>query len=128
MAGALRAAGRRLRAVPAVNRVTTGGALRMARLAAKAARSLEIHGIRAGDIRVHLPNGRELVLSSGDGDYWASRFWWHGWEAYEPESLRPWFRMAERAQTVLDVGANAGIFALVAALANPKARCYAFEP
>lgn len=114
--------------MPAINRVATGGALRLARLAAKAARNLELHGIRAGDIRVGLPNGRDLVLSSGDGDYWASQFWWHGWDAYEPESLRPWFQLAQQAQTVLDVGANVGIFALVAALANPNADCYAFEP
>lgn len=128
MAGGLRGAGRRLRGVPTINRVTTGAAARMARLASGAARSLELHGIRAGDVRVELPNGRDLVLWSGDGDAWTSRFWWHGFDAYEPESLRPWFRLAQQAQTVLDVGSNVGIFALVAGLANSDADCYAFEP
>lgn len=124
----VRAAVRQLRGVPLINRAATGLARKVAGLNMRMARSLELHSIRSGEVQVALPNGADLVLWSGDGDYWASRYWWHGWDAYEPETLGLWFRLAERASTVLDVGANVGIFALVAGLANPRASCYAFEP
>lgn len=124
----VRAVIRQLRGAPAVNRAATGLARRVVELNLRMARGLELHSIRSGEVQVRLPNGRDLVLWSGDGDYWASRYWWHGWDAYEPETLGLWLRLAERASTVLDVGANVGIFALVAGLANPSASCYAFEP
>lgn len=35
---------------------------------------------------------------------------------------------AKRARTIVDVGANIGLYALAAATANPQAKVYAFEP
>src|SRR5258708_2750333 len=40
---------------------------------------------------------------------------------YEPENCRYWSRMAARADVIIDVGANVGIYSLTAAVANPKA-------
>jgi FkbM family methyltransferase len=90
--------------------------------------TLERHAVRAGEIEVALPNGRQLVLWSGAGDAAVSLIWWRGWDGYEPEAVRPWFQLAADAGTVLDVGANTGLFSLLAGLANPAARCFAFEP
>jgi FkbM family methyltransferase len=55
--------------------------------------------------------------------FWAG--YGKGWEA---TSLELWRRLAPHASTILDVGANTGIYALAAAALNPSARVIAFEP
>ncbi|TVR39421.1 MAG: FkbM family methyltransferase [Cryomorphaceae bacterium] len=47
---------------------------------------------------------------------------------WEKESLKLWVKLCENAQVVLDVGANTGIYALVAQTQNPEAKVHAFEP
>src|SRR3954464_3973004 len=39
-----------------------------------------------------------------------------------------WQKLCKGANTILDVGANAGIYSLVAKAVHPDARVYAFEP
>ncbi|HEX8154625.1 MAG TPA: FkbM family methyltransferase [Thermoanaerobaculia bacterium] len=55
--------------------------------------------------------------------YWRGLF--NGWEA---ASLRLWADLSERSRTIVDIGANTGIYALIAKTLNPSARVYAFEP
>lgn len=55
--------------------------------------------------------------------FWAG--YGNGWEG---TSLKLWLRLAARAATILDIGANTGVYALSAKTANPKAHVYAFEP
>lgn len=47
---------------------------------------------------------------------------------YEPESTRYWSRLAREASVIFDVGANVGIYSLLAADANPRATVHSFEP
>lgn len=47
---------------------------------------------------------------------------------YEPESTRYWSQLARHAEVIFDLGANFGIYSLLAAASNPRARIYAFEP
>lgn len=49
----------------------------------------------------------------------------NGWEA---TSLRLWQKLAMNAETVIDIGANTGVYALSAKAVNPNARVYAIEP
>lgn len=87
------------------------------------------HFPRIGTVEANLPNGQVLKLSSEFGDDpIANQVLWLGWDASEPEAIRLFFQLALKAQTILDVGAYVGYFALVAALANPKAYAYCFEP
>src|SRR5690606_415958 len=46
----------------------------------------------------------------------------------EAEILERWARLARRSDVVFDVGANAGIYSLVALGANPGLTVHAFEP
>jgi FkbM family methyltransferase len=55
--------------------------------------------------------------------FWAG--FGNGWEA---SSLLLWLRLAARSQTILDVGANTGIYALAARAINPRADVIALEP
>jgi FkbM family methyltransferase len=83
---------------------------------------------RVGTVRSRLPNGRALTLWSRGDDGVTNAVYWGGWAAYEPETTPLFFRLAARAAVTLDIGANVGYHALLAALANPAGRVYAFEP
>lgn len=48
-----------------------------------------------------------------------------GWEKI---SMKLWIELCRRAKTILDIGANTGIYALVAKSLQPAAKVYAFEP
>jgi FkbM family methyltransferase len=54
---------------------------------------------------------------------------WNGFaKGYEATSLEIWRRLAPNARVVLDVGANTGVYTLVARCLNPDAIVIAFEP
>jgi FkbM family methyltransferase len=54
---------------------------------------------------------------------------WNGFgNGYEGTSLQIWRRLAPHAKVILDVGANTGIYALVAHCVNPVATVIAVEP
>lgn len=52
----------------------------------------------------------------------------NGLGSYEPEALPLFLALAAGADTVFDVGAHIGLYALTAAAMNPGARVFAFEP
>jgi len=49
----------------------------------------------------------------------------HGWERV---STGLWVKLCASAKAIVDVGANSGVYSLVAAKVNPEARVLAFEP
>ncbi len=54
---------------------------------------------------------------------------WNGFgNGYEGTSLQIWRRLVQHAQVIFDVGANTGIYALVASCLNPTATIVALEP
>lgn len=56
------------------------------------------------------------------------QFYFFGTYFQEAENLKAWARMAADARTVIDVGANLGIYSLAALAVNREARVRAFEP
>lgn len=58
-----------------------------------------------------------------------NEIFWNGLlGGWEKESLRLWMHLAANSQCILDIGANSGVYALVAQTVNPRARVEAFEP
>ncbi|UCB57083.1 MAG: FkbM family methyltransferase [Candidatus Omnitrophota bacterium] len=49
------------------------------------------------------------------------------WRGLSKE-MKVWAEMCQEADVILDIGANTGIFSLIAKAVNPKASVYAFEP
>jgi FkbM family methyltransferase len=47
---------------------------------------------------------------------------------FEKESISLWIELCKRSRTIMDVGANTGIYALSAKAVNEQADVYAFEP
>ncbi|MEP7124747.1 MAG: FkbM family methyltransferase [Byssovorax sp.] len=47
---------------------------------------------------------------------------------FEQENCAQWLTFVARAQVIFDVGANVGLYSLLAAVMNPRASVHAFEP
>lgn len=77
---------------------------------------------------VTLPDGATFRYHGIPADQLSRILYWRGLMYYEPETLPLWDEMARKATKILDVGANTGIFTLVAATANPRAKVVSFEP
>ena len=78
---------------------------------------------------------REAVLRHGGfrlpcdiSEMLQRQFYYFGTYFLEDEILACWEDQARAAQTIFDIGANAGIFSLAALAANPRAQVHAFEP
>ena len=67
------------------------------------------------------------MWSRGDDEI-ASSVFWRGWSGHEPETATLFFEWAGSARVTLDIGSHVGYFALLAAVANPAGRVFAFEP
>ncbi len=72
--------------------------------------------------------GREFTYSAGLNDGVGRALFWRRTEDYEPETLPVLVEYLRRAGTFLDVGANTGVFSLIALAVNPQISVHAFEP
>lgn len=72
---------------------------------------------------------RQAVISSADGtDQIARAIWVNGLSEYESPLPAMFTWLVRGAGTVLDVGANSGLYAILAATAERKCRVFSFEP
>lgn len=124
MKGALKA----MRASQPFNWLATSATRSVLSLTGRRSEWVVKHLHRVGTIKARLPNGRILRLWSRGDDWVSNRVYWRGWDGYEPESVRLFYRLAEHARVTLDVGAYVGFYTLLAAHANPEGRVFAFEP
>jgi FkbM family methyltransferase len=100
----------------------------LSRLTGRQFESAIKHLPRSGPVRSRLPNGELMRLESRGDDWVSNQVFWRGWAGYEPETTPLFFRLAQEASVVLDVGAFVGFYAVLAGLANRRARVFAFEP
>jgi len=80
-----------------------------------------------GPFEVATP-GRPFRMVHHGGEIENECFWEGLPGKRERVSMALWMRLAEEAEVILDVGANVGVYSLVAAAVNPAARVYGFEP
>lgn len=71
-------------------------------------------------------DARMRILSSGN--VLENGLYWRGIDGYEPECLKIWCELASSARIVIDVGANTGLYSLLAAASSKKAFVHGFEP
>lgn len=124
----LKAALKSLRAIPAVN---TPVALAVRGAARRTGVSPELairHLPRSGVTRMTLPGGQRARLWSRGDDWVSNQVFWRGWDGYEPEMARVFWRLASGARVTLDVGAHVGYYSVLAAFAAPHSTVFAFEP
>jgi FkbM family methyltransferase len=76
-----------------------------------------------------VPVGRRRLRLTHFGSTIENEIFWNGlYGSWEASSLRLWSELARRSRVIMDVGANTGIYSLLAAIVNPEADVYAFEP
>jgi len=79
-------------------------------------------------VTVRLPNGKTMRIARDAGISLASVLYWNGIAGVEPETSDTLRFLFERSDVFLDVGANYGLYSLLAGLWNPALRVVAFEP
>jgi FkbM family methyltransferase len=57
-----------------------------------------------------------------------NEIFWKGIKGWEKCSVSLWIDLSKEAHAILDIGANTGIFTLIAAAVNKNAEIYSFEP
>lgn len=55
-------------------------------------------------------------------------FWAGLTNGWEKESLKLWIKLCETSDVILDIGANTGVYSLIAKAMKPSSKVYAFEP
>lgn len=70
----------------------------------------------------------EFKINHGYGRQIEASLFWDGVESFEAETMGLWRRLVVDAKVIIDVGANTGIYSLVAQAINPSAEIYGFEP
>jgi FkbM family methyltransferase len=82
-----------------------------------------------GAFCLHVPDSDKSLKIISDGkDSIASGLYWNGLDSFEPETLELYFHLLKYSRVVFDVGANTGLFALLAAVDSRDREVYAFEP
>jgi FkbM family methyltransferase len=79
---------------------------------------------------IRVPVGNTSFLVRHHGYYVENSLFWEGLygSSWEGQSMRLWTRLCADSRLIVDVGANTGVYSLVAKALNPSARVVAFEP
>ena len=82
-----------------------------------------------GSFKTKASNGTTFQLHN-QGFIIETNIFWHGLENYKWEwmSRKLWTHLSEHSNCTFDIGANTGIFAILAKVHQPKAKVVAFEP
>lgn len=57
-----------------------------------------------------------------------NEIFWNGLNGWEKISIGIWKELSKKSAVILDIGANTGIYSLIASAVNPSAEVYSFEP
>ncbi|MGQ0739685.1 MAG: FkbM family methyltransferase [Bacteroidota bacterium] len=81
-----------------------------------------------GKFRVTVKPGKSFQVMHNGFEIENELFWKGLQQGWEKISIGLWVQLCERSQVIFDIGANTGIYSLVAKTINPAARVFAFEP
>ena len=99
---------------------------------------IKIFGTPNRNIYKHLHFVDNVDINVGEGRQFKIRhygfqvendiFWAGIYRGWEKVSLSIWAELCEHSNTIFDIGANTGVYALLAKAINPNAKVAAFEP
>lgn len=127
MANPLAAAAKRWRENYYLSRVLSTIAKPLHAISSGVARQLQ-QKVKRNGVAIRLQNGKKMYIAKDAGVALASGLFWHGLDGHEPETSQTLRFFFERSSVFLDVGANYGLYSILAALWNPDLRVVAFEP
>jgi hypothetical protein len=83
----------------------------------------------AVDCRIGVPGGGALQLKLDLADDLSRQWYFWGYDSYELSTISLWVKLLERSTTVFDVGANIGMYSMLAAVRlKERGTVHAFEP
>jgi FkbM family methyltransferase len=80
-----------------------------------------------GYIEIKINDLPTFNMFSNNDDLVAQKYFWHGMNSYERTTLKIWSILSKKSRTTFDIGSYTGIFAISAAVSNPKSKIYAVE-
>jgi FkbM family methyltransferase len=81
-----------------------------------------------GKFKVKLDDKRSFDLEHHGGTIENETFWKGLFKSWENDTGWIWMQLCPHSEVIFDIGANSGIYSLVAKTLNEKASVYAFEP
>jgi len=81
-----------------------------------------------GAFRVAAHDGKGFTYESVPNDLIGRALFWSGLTHWEKETTAVFWQLAKQASCVLDVGANTGVYTLLACAASDTSRVVSFEP
>ncbi|MBU3914697.1 FkbM family methyltransferase, partial [bacterium] len=90
-------------------------------------KGLKAYLVFSGSFTVQIEKVNFTMLH-GYGREIEATIFWEGVHAFEPTTIFWWRELSKRSTYILDIGANTGIYSLIAKALNPKAEIHAFEP
>lgn len=81
-----------------------------------------------GDFSVQIDDSHSFRMTHYGFELENSLFWVGLKKGWEKKSLSLWIELSKNADVIFDVGANTGVYSLIAKSLNPGARVFAFEP
>lgn len=80
-----------------------------------------------GLIRININNEQSFKIMHY-GHRIENEIFWKGLYGWEKHSMKLWSALSKDAKVIFDIGANTGIYSLVAKTVNPNSEVHAFEP
>ncbi len=112
---------------PAVNRWVTRAVRPLAPLFSQDT-LLRVPVIGVVEVRVPEDLAPPVLMHNDGHDRIAPMLYWRGVRGWEPATIRTFLRLIPPGSAVLDVGANSGLFSLLAARRDPSVQVHAIEP
>jgi len=78
--------------------------------------------------KVNIEPGKDFMINSNGASIANEVFWKGLYNSWEGKSIEIWREACRQSQVMLDIGANAGFYTLVAKVINPNMEVHAFEP
>src|SRR5215203_3644209 len=81
-----------------------------------------------GDFSVPVDDSHSFLIRHFGFELENEIFWMGLKGGWEKKSVSVWTQLVKNADVIVDVGANTGIYSLIAKSLNPQGRVFAFEP
>ncbi|MBK9175760.1 MAG: FkbM family methyltransferase [Flavobacteriales bacterium] len=86
------------------------------------------HLLFRGPFTIEAAPGRRFRMVNHGHQLETLIFWTGLYALWEPKTMQAWAKACEGRRAIIDVGANTGLFALVAKCITPSAKVHCFEP
>lgn len=81
-----------------------------------------------GDFEVQVDESHSFLMRHYGFELENTLFWAGIANGWEKTSISLWTELVRKSDVIFDIGANTGVYSLIAKALNPQSRVYAFEP